>query len=62
MTKRSVTVAVLAALALLVGCSSEQEEQIEEELPVAAPAPEITAPIDTTDSIPPDTGMVVPVP
>ena len=61
--RHAFTLAACAALAL-VGCSAEQEEQIDEELPVAAPAPEITAPADsapvvtdvTTDS------TVVPVP
>ena len=60
-TRHAFLAAACAALAL-VGCSEEQAERIDEELPVAAPAAEMTAPIDTTDSIPADTGNIVPVP
>jgi hypothetical protein len=45
------TAAALTALALLAGCSREQEEQIDEEFPVAAPAPELTAPADPLDTL-----------
>jgi uncharacterized lipoprotein len=64
MTKRSVTVAALAALALLVGCSREQEAEIEEEMPVAAPAPELTAPPESIPAVtdPTTDTTVVPVP
>ena len=62
MRKRSTMAAALAALATLAGCSREQEAELEENLPVAAPAPEVTAPLDTTNSIPADTSSIVPVP
>ena len=39
--------AALAAVALIGACGGDVEETIEEDLPVAAPAPELTAPIDT---------------
>ena len=64
MMKRLIaTTAALAALAL-VGCSKEQEEQIEEEMPVAAPAPELTAPAESVPAVqdPTTDTTVVPVP
>jgi hypothetical protein len=51
MMKRSMTAAAIAALALVVGCSREQEAEIEEEMPVAAPAPEITEPQDSMPAV-----------
>jgi hypothetical protein len=64
MMKRSMTAAALAALALVVGCSPEQEAEIEEEMPVAAPAPEITEPQDTVPVVTDVTtdSTIVPVP
>ena len=64
MTKRLIaTTAALAALAL-AGCSKEQEQEIEEEMPVAAPAPELTAPPETVPAVqdPTTDTTVVPVP
>ena len=64
MKRFAVTSVALAALVLTAGCSREQEEQIEEEMPVAAPAPELTAPPETVPAVsdPTTDTTVVPVP
>ena len=43
--------AAIAAVSLVAGCGPEEEERIEEEMPVAAPAPELTAPADPLDTL-----------
>ncbi len=50
-TRYAFTFAACAALAL-GACSAEQEEVIDEELPVVAPAPELTGPADPLDTLP----------
>ena len=64
MMKRLIaTTAALAAL-VLAGCSKEQEQEIEEDMPAAAPAPELTAPPESTPAVqdPTTDTTVVPVP
>jgi hypothetical protein len=64
MKRYSIAAAALASLALLAGCSGEQEEEIEEEVPVVAPAPELTAPPESVPAVqdPASDTTVVPVP
>jgi hypothetical protein len=65
MTKRYMaTAAALAALSLAAGCSPEQEREIEEDMPAAAPAPELTAPPESMPAVqePTTDTTVVPVP
>ena len=50
-----------AALTLIGACGGDVEETVDEDLPVAAPAPELTAPVDTLgDSLEGDSLGAVP--